>query len=153
MAVKPIPEGYHTLIPYLICRDASAAIAFYTKAFGAKEYVRMPAPDGRIMHAEMKIGDSVLMLADEAPEMGASSPHTVGGTPVGLCLYIADVDVVVPRAIDAGAKVERPLKTQFYGDRSATLIDPFGHKWTIATHVEDVTPEEMDRRMKEMPQS
>jgi PhnB protein len=147
MAVKPIPEGYHTVTPYLIVKGAAQALDFYRRAWGAKESVRMPGPEGKIMHAEIQIGDSKLMLADEFPEMGAVSPQTIGGTPVGICLYVENVDALYQQAVAAGAKVERPLQNQFYGDRSATLSDPYGHKWTIATHVEDVPPQEMERRM------
>jgi PhnB protein len=150
MAVKPIPEGYHTVTPYLIVKGAAQALDFYQRAFGAQESVRMPGPEGKIMHAEIQIGDSKIMLADEFPQMGAVSPQTIGGTPVGICLYVDNVDALHSQAVAAGAKVERPLQNQFYGDRSATLVDPFGHKWTIATHVEDVSPEEMQRRMTAM---
>jgi PhnB protein len=150
MAVKPIPEGYHTVTPYLIVKGAAQALDFYRRAWGAKETVRMPGPEGKIMHAEIQIGDSKLMLADEFPEMGAVSPQTIGGTPVGICLYVENVDALYQQAVAAGAKVERPLQNQFYGDRSATLSDPYGHKWTIATHVEDVTPQEMEQRMAAM---
>ena len=146
---KPIPEGYQQVIPYLVVRGAPKALDFYKRAFGAKERMRLPMGD-RIGHAEIQIGDCVVMLADEFPEMGANSPETIGGTPVGLCLYVEDVDAVFKRAIAAGGKEEKPLKDQFYGDRSGTLIDPFGHKWTIATHVEDVSSEEMQRRMAAM---
>jgi PhnB protein len=147
--VKPIPEGYHAITPYLICDGAAAAIAFYEKVFGAKSlYPPIPAPGGKIGHAEVRIGDSVVMLADEHPEMGYRGPRAHGGTPVSLMVYVADVDRTFRAAVDAGAKVQRELKDQFYGDRSGTVEDPFGHVWTIATHVEDVSPEEMDRRMK-----
>ncbi len=141
--VKPIPEGYHAITPYLIIKDAAKAIDFYKQAFGATEIMRMPTPDGRIGHAELKIGDSVFMLADEHPEINARGPASYGGTPVSLMLYIEDVDGVFKKAISAGAKEVKPLQNQFYGDRSGTLTDPFGHQWTIATHVEDVSPEEM----------
>ncbi len=150
MAVKPIPDGYHAVTPYLIVKGAAQAIEFYKKAFGAVEIMRFPGPDGRVGHAEIQLGDSRVMLADEHPQMGAVSPQTVGGTPVGLCLYVKDVDAVAQQAVAAGAKVERPVQDQFYGDRSGTFADPFGHKWTVATHKEDVTPEEMQRRMQEM---
>ena len=146
---KPIPDGYQQVMPYLVVRGATKALDFYKRAFGAKERMRLPMGD-RIGHAEIEIGDCVVMLADEFPEMGANSPETIGGTPVGLCLYVEDVDAVFKRAIAAGGKEEKPLKDQFYGDRSGTLIDPFGHKWTIATHVEDVSSEEMQRRMAAM---
>jgi len=150
MAAKPIPDGYNSLTPYLIVRGAAQAIDFYQRAFGAKERMRLASPDGRIGHAEVQIGNSVVMLADEYPELGAKSPQTVGGTPVGFCLYVEDVDARFQQAIAAGGKEERPVKDQFYGDRSGTLIDPFGHKWTIATHIEDVTPDEIGRRMAAM---
>lgn len=152
MAVKPIPEGYHSVTPYLIIKGAAAAIEFYKKAFDAIELFRMAGPDGKVGHAEIKIGNSPVMLADEFPEMGARSPQTVGGTPVGLLIYVSDVDKQFAQAVAAGATVERPLKDQFYGDRSGTLTDPFGHKWTVATHKEDLTPEEIDRRHTEMMQ-
>ncbi|MBW8883438.1 MAG: VOC family protein, partial [Planctomycetia bacterium] len=126
------------------------AIDFYKRAFGAKERMRLPMPDGRIGHAEVEIGNSVVMLADEFPQMGVKSPVTIGGTPVGICLYVTDVDAVFKQAIAAGGKEEKPLQNQFYGDRSGTLIDPFGHKWTVATHIEDVPPEEINRRMAAM---
>jgi PhnB protein len=148
-AKKPIPDGYHSVTPYLVCKGAAQALDWYQKALGAEEMVRMPGPGGAIMHAEVRIGDSMVMMADEFPEMGAKSPQTLGGTPVGMCLYVSDCDVVFKRAVDAGAKVERPLQDQFYGDRSGTIVDPFGHKWTISTHIEDVSPEEMEQRMKE----
>ncbi len=150
MAVKPIPDGYHTVTPYLFIQGAARALEFYQKALGATELMRFPVPDGRIGHAEMKIGDSMVMLADEHPEMGARGPKTLGGVASSICLYVEDVDALVAQAIAAGAKVLRPLQDQFYGDRTATLEDPFGHVWTIATHKEDVTMEEMQRRMAAM---
>jgi PhnB protein len=150
MAVKPIPDGYHTVTPYLIVQGAAAAIDFYKKVFGAKELFRVPGPGGKVGHAELQIGDSRIMLADEHPEMGAKAPGSFGGSPVGLMLYVEDVDARFNRAVAAGAKVTKPLADQFYGDRSGTLTDPFGHQWTIATHKEDVSPEEIDRRMKAM---
>jgi PhnB protein len=146
MAVKFQPEGYHTLTPYLVVRGGVAALDFYKKAFGAVELFRMPMPNGKLGHAEIKIGDSAIMLADEAPERGASAPQTVGGTPVGLMIYVEKVDAVFDQAVKAGAKVEMPVKNQFYGDRSGSIMDPFGHKWTIATHIEDVPPDEMAKR-------
>ncbi len=146
--VKPIPEGYHSVTPYLIVQGAADAIAFYHQAFGATELFRMPDPDGKIGHAEIKIGDSPIMLADEHPQMNFRSPHAFGGTPVSLMIYMEDVDTVVDRAVFAGAKLVKPVQDQFYGDRSGTIIDPFGHQWTIATHTEDVAPEEMNRRME-----
>jgi len=150
MAVKPIPDGYRVVTPYLIVKGAAQAINFYQKALGAEERMRMPTPDGRIAHAEIAFGDCVVMLADEFPEMGAKSPVTLGGTPVGIMLYVKDVDAQFNQAISAGGKVERPVQNQFYGDRSGTFVDPFGHKWTLATHIEDVTPEEIGRRMAAM---
>jgi PhnB protein len=148
MPVKPVPDGYSTVTPYLIISDAAAAIEFYKKAFGATERMRLAAPDGKVGHAEIQIGDSPIMLADEFPEMGARSPQTIGGTPVGLALYVENVDAQFERAVAAGAKVLRPLQDQFYGDRSGTLKDPFGHQWTLASHIEDVTPEEITRRFE-----
>jgi PhnB protein len=134
MAVRPIPEGYHTVTPYLTVKGAAEAIDFYKKAFGATELMRFDGPGGKVMHAELKIGDSPVMLGDEAPEMGALGPHSRGGSSVGLLIYVEDVDARFARAIAAGAKEVRPVKDQFYGDRSGTLTDPFGHQWTIATH-------------------
>ena len=146
MKTKPIPDGYHTATPYLIVNGAAQALEFYKKAFGATEMMRFPGPGGKIMHAEIKIGDSPIMLADEAPEMGARSPKTVGGTPVSLLLYVEDVDAWASKAVAAGAKVQRPVQDQFYGDRTGTFEDPFGHVWSIATHKEDVSLEEMQKR-------
>ena len=143
---KPIPDGYQTATPYLIVKGAADAIEFYKKAFGATEMLRMADPQGRVGHAEIKIGDSVIMLADEHPAMGYRGPRTLGGSSVSILLYLADVDRVFERALKAGAKAQRPVVNQFYGDRSGTLEDPFGHVWTVATHVEDVPPEEMKRR-------
>jgi PhnB protein len=148
--VQPIPEGYHSITPYLIVKGAADAIAFYQKAFGAEEIDRLDGPGGKIGHAELQIGDSRVMMADEHPEMNALAPQAPGKSGVGLCLYVENVDEIVQQAIDAGATVQRPLQDQFYGDRSATLEDPFGHVWTVATHIEDVSPEEMGRRMAEM---
>lgn len=150
MTVKPIPDGYHSVTPYLIVKGAADAIEFYSKAFGATEVMRLDGPDGKLGHAELQAGDSRIMMADECPEMNALAPQSPGSSGVSICLYVEDVDKVVAQAIEAGAKVQRPLQDQFYGDRSATLEDPFGHVWTVATHVEDVTPEEIDRRMAEM---
>jgi PhnB protein len=147
MAVKPIPEGYHSVTPYLIVSNAGRALDFYKSAFGAKEMIRMEQPGGRIGHAEIQIGDSRVMLADEFPEMGAKSPDSLGGSPVGLMLYVQDVDSQFRQAIAAGAKEVRPVQDQFYGDRSGTLVDPFGHQWTLGTHKEDVSDEELKRRM------
>ena len=148
MPVKSIPEGYHSVTPHLIVNGAADAIEYYKKAFGAVELFRFPAPDGKIGHAELKIGDSPIMLADEHPEMGYKSPQSWGGTPVSLMIYVEDVDSVFNRAIAAGAKEQQAVKDQFYGDRSGTLTDPFGHVWTIATHKEDVSMDEMQQRMK-----
>jgi len=146
MKTKAIPDGYHTATPYLIVNGATQALEFYKKAFGATEMMRFPGPVGKIMHAEIKIGDSPIMLADEAPEMGARSPKTIGGTPVSLLLYVEDVDAWASKAVAAGAKVQRPVQDQFYGDRTGTFEDPFGHVWSIATHKEDVSLEEMKKR-------
>jgi PhnB protein len=143
---KSIPDGYHNVTPYLIVNDAAAAIEFYKKAFGATELMRMPKPNGKIGHAEIRIGDSPIMLADEAPEMGARSPRTFGGSPVSIFLYVDDVDTTFARAVNGGAQVQRPLADQFYGDRTGGVEDPFGHVWYIATHVEDVSPEDMKKR-------
>ena len=144
--VKPIPEGYNSVTPYLIVDGAAQAIEFYRQAFGATETFRMDGPEGRIGHAELKIGDSHIMLADEHPEMGARGPKTVGGSPISLLLYVEDVDAVVGRAVEAGAKLTRPVADQFYGDRTGGLEDPFGHAWYVATHIEDVAPEELKKR-------
>lgn len=148
--VKPVPEGYHTVTAYLSVHDAAEAIAFYKEALGAEELMRIDAPGGKIGHAELQIGDSRIMLADEFPDMPdalAKSPKALGGTSFGLNVYLEDVDLRFQRAVAAGAKVKRPVQDQFYGDRSGTIEDPFGHIWTISTHVEDVTAEEMERRM------
>jgi PhnB protein len=150
MAVKAVPEGYHTATPYLIVDDAARALEFYRKAFGAKERMRMAAPGGKIGHAEITIGDSAIMLADEHPEMGYRSPRAIGGSPVTIHLYVENVDEVFPRALAAGGTVLQPVKDQFYGDRSGTLRDPFGHVWNVATHKEDLSPEEMHRRAQAM---
>jgi PhnB protein len=144
--VKPIPEGYHTVTPYLIIHGAARALEFYSRAFGAVEVMRFKGPQGKIMHAEMTIGDSRIMVADEFPQMGAVSPQSIGGTAVGLALYVENVDAVFNRAVAAGATMISAVKDQFYGDRSGTLLDPFGHRWTVATHIEDVTLDEVARR-------
>jgi len=149
MAVKAIPDGYHSVTPYLIISGATGAIEYYKKAFGATELMRIDAPGGKIGHAEIKIGDSPIMLADEFPEMGYKSPTTLGGSPVSIMIYVEDVDSVFKQAIAAGGKEQRPVKDQFYGDRSGTLEDPFGHVWHVATHKEDVSAEEMERRASE----
>lgn len=148
-AKNHIPDGYSSVTPYLICKGAARALDWYREALGAQELFRMPGPDGVIAHAEIRIGNSVLMLADEFPDMGARSPQSLGGSPVGLMIYVPSCDAVFERAVAAGATVERGLQDQFYGDRSGTIVDPFGHKWTLATHVEDLTPEEMKRRADE----
>jgi PhnB protein len=145
--VKAVPEGYHNVTPYLYVRGAANAIEFYKNVFGAKEILRMAGPDGRVMHAELKIGDSIVMLADENPQHGVMSPQTVGGFSGGLHLYVENVDAVVQKAVENGAKLLRPIKNQFYGDRSGSVLDPSGHMWSVATHVEDVSPEEMSKRM------
>lgn len=153
--VKPVPDRYHSVTPYLFIKDAARAIEFYKSAFGAAEEMRMEAPGGKIGHAELRIGDSLVMLADEFPEMNAHSPQTIGGSPVMIHLYVENVDTVVAKAIELGAKTLQPIKDQFYGDRSGSIIDPFGHLWNIATHKEDLSPEEMKQRaakaMAEMP--
>ena len=153
MAVKPIPEGYHSVTPYLIVDDAARAIEFYKKAFSAVELMRMPAPGGKIGHAEIRVGDSPIMLADESPEMGHRSARTLGGSPISLMVYVEDVDARVAQAVAAGGKLVRPVANQFYGDRSGGVDDPFGYHWYIATHVEDVPPEEMKKRMAKMMES
>jgi PhnB protein len=146
---KAIPDGYQTATPYLIIEGAAAAIDFYKHVFGATEMMRMIDPSGRVGHAEIRIGDSVIMLADEHPNMGYRSPRSLGGSSVGILLYVEHVDLVFERAVEAGARVQRAVADQFYGDRSGTLEDPFGHVWTVATHIEDVPPEEMQRRAEE----
>ena len=147
--VQPIPAGYNVVTPYLAIRGAAAAIEFYKKAFGAKEIMRMPGPDGKLGHAEIKIGDSRVMLSDEYEALAFLSPQTRGGTTVHIHLYVKDVDATVARAIAAGAKVNRPVKDQFYGDRSGSIEDPFGHMWHVATHKEDISKAEMARRSAE----
>jgi PhnB protein len=150
MPVKPIPDGYHSLTPYLVVNGAAAAIEFYKKAFGATERFRMPGPDGRIGHAELQFGNSAIMLADECPERGARGPKSIGGSPISLYLYMENVDAVIDRAVSAGATLKQPVVNQFYGDRSGGVEDPFGHVWYVATHIEDVSPEEMQKRMAAM---
>ena len=152
MPVKPIPDGYHSVTPYLIVSNGVGALEFYKQAFGATELMRMEQPGGKIGHAEIQLGDSRVMLADEFPEMGAKSPDSIGGSPVGLMLYVPDVDARFKQALAAGAKELRPVKDQFYGDRSGTLVDPFGHQWTIGTHTEDLSDEEIQQRMAAMMQ-
>jgi PhnB protein len=149
MPAKPIPDGYHALTPYLIVKGAARAIEFYQRAFDATVLFRMDQPDGRVGHAELRIGDSRLMLADEFPEIGASGPEAIGGSPVTMFLYVEDVDATAARAVAAGARLTRPVADQFYGDRTGGVIDPFGHVWLLATHVEDVSPEELQRRAAE----
>jgi PhnB protein len=148
--VKPIPEGYHAVTPYLVVKGAAKAIDFYKNVFGAREKFRMDGPGGTIAHAEIEIGDSVVMLADENPQHGALSPATVGGTPVSIMLYVDDVDRVAEKLTQAGAKVRRPVQDMFYGDRAGGFEDPFGHQWHVSTHIEDVTPEEIEQRMAKM---
>jgi PhnB protein len=152
MTVKAIPEGYHSVTPYLIVDGAADALDFYARAFGAEEMLRFPMGD-RIAHAEIRIGDSVVMLADEFPDMGHLGPKSRGGASAGLMVYLPDVDAAYAKALAAGATELKPLQDQFYGDRSGSVTDPFGHQWTLATHVEDVSPEEMQRRMEAMPQT
>ena len=147
--VKPIPEGYPQVTPYLSVDGAGAAIDFYSKVFGATERMRMPAPEGRIGHAELQIGDSLIMLADEFPDGGVRSPKAIGGSPVTIFVYVEDVDAVFERALDEGATATRQVENQFYGDRSGQFEDPFGHRWSVATHVEDVPPGEMEKRAAE----
>jgi PhnB protein len=144
--VKPIPDGYPRVTPYLCCAGASDAIDFYTKVLGAKEKMRMGGPDGKVGHAELQLGNSLIMLADEHPQMGFLSPKSIGGTPVTISVYVENVDEVFERALQEGATSERAIEDQFYGDRSGQFQDPFGHRWHIATHVEDVPPEEMEKR-------
>ncbi len=148
--VKAIPEGYHAVTPYLIIDGAAAAIDFYKKVFGAVEVMRLPGPDGRLGHAEITIGDSHVMMADENPDMNARAPKSVGGSPISLLLYVDNVDQTVERAVAAGAKLVRPVEDKFYGDRMGGIEDPFGHQWYVGTHIEDVSPEEMEKRMAGM---
>jgi PhnB protein len=148
--VKPIPDGYPQVTPYLSIDGAAAAIEFYGEVLGTKERMRMPGPDGRIGHCELELGDSIIMLADEFPDMGVRSPKSVGGTPVTISVYVDDVDEVFDRAVKAGANALRPVENQFYGDRTGQFEDPFGHRWSVATHVEDVPPDEMAKRAAEM---
>ena len=148
--VKAVPDEYPRVTPYLVVEGAAAAIDFYTRVFGAKERMRMPAPGDRIGHAEIEIGDSMVMLADANPQMGHKSPKALGGSPISLLVYVENADDTVKRAVAAGGKVVRPVENQFYGDRMGGIEDPFGHQWYVATHVEDVSPEEMKRRMEAM---
>ncbi len=148
-AVEPIPAGYHTVTPHLVVADAAAAIAFYQEAFGAEELIRVPTPDGQgVLHAEIKIGDSPVMLADELPEFGGRSPQSLGGSPVAIHLYVEDVEAVFKRAVDAGATAVMPPTDMFWGDRYGRLTDPFGHYWSLATHMRDPTPEELQAGAK-----
>lgn len=152
-SVKAIPEGFNSVTPYLYIKGATKAIDFYKTAFGATEVMRMPGPNGTVAHAEIEIGNTRIMLSDERPDMGARSPQTVGGTPIGLHLYVDNVDATFKKAIDAGAKEDRPVKNEFYGDRTGSLTDPYGFRWFVATHVEDVAPEELKKRMAAMSQA
>ena len=145
---KPIPQGFHSVTPYLTLNDTASAIEFYKRAFGAKEVMRMQGPGGKIGHAEIKIGDSVIMLGDEMPGMGSRSPQSVGSTTSGIMLYVDNVDTVFNQAVSAGAQVEAPVADMFWGDRYGRLKDPFGHSWSVATHKEDVAPAEMEKRMQ-----
>jgi uncharacterized glyoxalase superfamily protein PhnB len=151
-AVKPIPEGMHSLTPHLICDGAAEAIRFYTAAFGAVEQVRLPGPEGKVMHASLKIGDSTLMLADEMAGCAMTGPRTLKGSPVTIHLYVPNVDTVVEQAVAAGARLTMPAADMFWGDRYAQLEDPFGHRWSVATHQRDVTPEEMQTAVRAMQQ-
>lgn len=148
--VLAVPKGYHSITPYLIINNAAEAIDFYKEAFGAKEVMRMEHPSGKIGHAELKIGDAKIMLADEYPEMDARSPQAYGGSPVGIHLYIKNVDTIVEKAVAAGARVIRPVQNMFYGDRSGALEDPYGHKWHVSTHIEDVSTAKMKKRAAEL---
>lgn len=149
-AVKPIPDGMHSLTPHLICAGAADAIAFYKRAFGAVELSRLPGPDGKVMHAMLRFGDSPLMLMDEGPDCGAFGPTSLQGSPVTLHLYVENVDAVVAQAVAAGARVTMPVAEMFWGDRYGTLEDPFGHRWSVATHTRDLTPEEIQQGMAQM---
>jgi PhnB protein len=146
--VKPVPDGYHTVTPYLAVDDAAKAIEYYTKAFGAKERLRMKGPDGKIGHAELEIGDSLIMLSDPFPQASTKPPNELGGTSASVFLYVEDVDAVVKRAVDTGATITMEIADQFWGDRFGSVTDPFGHQWSIATHVEDLSPEEIEERGK-----
>ena len=150
MATKPIPDGYPQVIPYLVVDDANAAIEFYASVLGTKERMRMGGPDGKVGHAEIQFGDSLVMLADEYPEMGYVGPKAIGGSPVTIAVYVQDVDKTFDAALKAGAKEIRPVENQFYGDRSGQFEDPWGHRWSVATHVEDVPPDEMAKRAAAM---
>jgi len=149
MSVKAVPDGYHTLTPYMTVRDAMRAIEFYKQAFGAQEKGTMKGPDGKVMHAELRIGDSIFMLADEMPQYGTHSPQAIGGSPMGLHIYTEDVDGAFDRAVKAGAKVEMPVTDMFWGNRYGKLSDPFGHKWSIATHKRDMSAQEIEKEQAE----
>jgi PhnB protein len=148
--VNYVPKGYHTIVPYLIVKGAAGALDFYKQVFGAVEVMRMPGPNGVVMHAEIKINGSTVMLADEMPGMEFKSPQSIGGSPVGIVVYVQDVDACFARATSRGGRALKAVQDQFYGDRSGTILDPYGHIWTISTHIEDVAPAEMQRRMAEM---
>lgn len=148
---KPIPDGMHSLTPHLVCGGAADAIAFYQRAFGAEELSRLPAPDGRVMHASIRIGDSVLMLNDEWPEMGAVGPQKLGGSAVVIHLYVTDVDAAMAKAAAAGATITMPAADMFWGDRYGQLTDPFGHKWSLATHLQDLTPQQIQENLAKLP--
>ena len=148
--VSPVPKGYHTVTPHLVLDDASGAMAWYARAFGAKETVRMPGPGGKLLHAEMKIGDSFVMMSDDFPEADARAPKVVGGTSGGVMLYVKDCDKLFQQAVKAGATAKQPPVDMFWGDRYAKVIDPYGHVWALATHIEDVTPKQMAKRMQQM---
>ena len=150
MAVQPIPEGYPRVMPYLSIDGAAAAIDFYTTVLDAKERMRMPAPEDKVGHAELELGDSIIMLADEAPEMGSRGPKSIGGSPVALMVYVEDVDATFAKALSAGATEVQPIEDKFYGDRSGSFEDPWGHQWHIATHIEDVSAEDMDKRVADL---
>ncbi|MDZ4367096.1 MAG: VOC family protein [Afipia sp.] len=149
--VKPIPDGMHTVTPHLVCEGAAEAIAFYQQAFGAEEITRMPGPDGKLIHAAIRIGDSTLMLVDDFPEWGSHGPKALGGSPVTIHLYVESVDDFVARAVKAGARVTMPVQDMFWGDRYGQLEDPFGHRWSVATHVRDASMDEMQQAMRDMP--
>jgi PhnB protein len=150
MTIQPIPAGHHSVTPYLVIKNAAAALEFYKNAFGATQSYRLNLPDGRVGHAEIRLGDSLIMLADEFPEYGGKAPETLGGSPVNIHLYVEDVDAFFKRALAAGAKERKPVMDQFYGDRSGQLEDPFGHLWWVATHKEDVSSEELQKRVQAM---
>ena len=150
MPVTPIPDGYNSVTPYLVIKGAAEALEFYKSVFGATELMRFDGPNGTLAHAEIKIGNSPIMISDEWPDMGFRGPKSIGGSPVGIMIYVEDADAMFAKAVAAGGTVTKPLQDQFYGDRSGSITDPWGHMWTIATHIEDVSPEEIERRMKAM---